>query len=280
MPSKSPCWIGSSRSSAARRPSSSPARIISRTSSSRSASTNMCSVRQRPMPSAPNSRALAASAGVSAFVRTFSRRIASAHSRIETKSSFSCGATSGTEPTITSPVPPSIVIMSPSAELVPGQACRSSRARRRAAPRSPSRRACPCRARRRRRATSGRRARSGCRRACTMPWKSSGVVSQRTRMTLSPALPRSSAVSASKTIVPEAAPGRGVEALRDDLDLGGRVDPRVQELVELRRVDARDRLLLRDQPFVHHVDRGLERRGGRPLRRPRLQEVERARPRP
>jgi hypothetical protein len=40
-----------------------------------------------------------------------------------------------------------------------------------------------------------------------MPWKSSGVVSQRTRMTLSPAFPRASAVSASKTIVPEAAPG-------------------------------------------------------------------------
>ena len=36
---------------------------------------------------------------------------------------------------------------------------------------------------------------------------SSGVVSQRTRITLSPARPRSSAVSASKTISPTAAPG-------------------------------------------------------------------------
>ena len=35
---------------------------------------NMCSVRQRPMPSAPNSRAFAASSGVSAFARTRSRR--------------------------------------------------------------------------------------------------------------------------------------------------------------------------------------------------------------
>ena len=39
------------------------------------------------------------------------------------------------------------------------------------------------------------------------PWMSSGVVSQRTSTTASPALPRSSAVSASSTIAPEAAPG-------------------------------------------------------------------------
>ena len=97
-----------------RRPSSSAARIISRISPSRSASANMCSVRQSPMPSAPNSRALAASAGLSAFVRTLSRRIPSAHSRTAEKSSLICGGTSGTEPTITSPVPPSIVIVSPS----------------------------------------------------------------------------------------------------------------------------------------------------------------------
>ena len=40
-----------------------------------------------------------------------------------------------------------------------------------------------------------------------IPWMSSGVVSQRTRITGSPAFPRSSAVSASKTIPPTAAPG-------------------------------------------------------------------------
>ena len=40
---------------------------------------------------------------------------------------------------------------------------------------------------------------------------SSGVVSQRTRITASPALPRSAALSASSTIFPQAAPG---EALR------------------------------------------------------------------
>ena len=50
------------------------ARIISCTIGSRSWAMNMCSVRQRPMPSAPNSRALAASSGVSAFARTRRRR--------------------------------------------------------------------------------------------------------------------------------------------------------------------------------------------------------------
>ena len=65
---------GRSRSSAARRSSSSRARIMSRTIGRRSSAMNMCSVRQRPMPSAPNSRAFAASSGVSAFARTFSRR--------------------------------------------------------------------------------------------------------------------------------------------------------------------------------------------------------------
>ncbi len=44
----------------------------------RSASKNMCSVRQRPMPSAPNERAWRASRGVSALARTLRRRIPSA----------------------------------------------------------------------------------------------------------------------------------------------------------------------------------------------------------
>jgi hypothetical protein len=43
----------------------------------RSAAKNMCSVRHRPMPSAPNLRAVRASAAVSALVRTFSVRVAS-----------------------------------------------------------------------------------------------------------------------------------------------------------------------------------------------------------
>ena len=64
------------------------ARIISRTIGSRSGARNMCSVRHRPMPSAPSLRALAASSPVSALARTASLplRIASAHCRIVSNS--------------------------------------------------------------------------------------------------------------------------------------------------------------------------------------------------
>ena len=67
---------------------------------------------------------------------------------------------------------------------------------------------------------------------------------------------------------------RGVEALRGDLELGVRVEARMQELVELARVDPRHRLLPLDEPFRRHVDRALDRRRRRPLRGARLEEVE------
>ena len=57
-PSKSSCWSGSSSASASRRASSSSAMIIARIFGWRSSAMNMCSVRHRPMPSAPSSRAL------------------------------------------------------------------------------------------------------------------------------------------------------------------------------------------------------------------------------
>ena len=117
IPSKSDCWTGRSRSSAARRAFSSPARIISCTTGRRSGAMNMCSVRQSPIPSAPNSRAFAASSGVSAFARTRMRRRSSAQSRIVPKFSSIAGGTSGTEPTITRPVPPSTVELVSLAQL-------------------------------------------------------------------------------------------------------------------------------------------------------------------
>ena len=65
-----------------RRPSPPPprvsAKIILRTASTRSSPRNMCSVRHRPMPSAPRSRAFVDCSGVSAFARTRSRRTRSA----------------------------------------------------------------------------------------------------------------------------------------------------------------------------------------------------------
>ncbi len=57
----------------------------------RLSSVNMCSVRHRPMPSAPNSRAFWASSGISAFARTPRVRSSSAQARICSKSSESSG---------------------------------------------------------------------------------------------------------------------------------------------------------------------------------------------
>jgi hypothetical protein len=105
-----PRWAGRSLASAVRRPFSLSARIIWRTFVIRSASKNICSVRQRPIPSAPNSREMRQSFGVSALVRTRSRLTLSAQAMRVPKSPTSSGCTVGTEPSITSPVEPSIVI--------------------------------------------------------------------------------------------------------------------------------------------------------------------------
>ena len=74
----------------------------------------MCSVRHRPMPSAPKLRAVRASVGVSALVRTFSVRKPSTHSMSVPSSAPSCAGTSGAVPRNTSPVEPSSVSVSPS----------------------------------------------------------------------------------------------------------------------------------------------------------------------
>ena len=79
----------------------------------RSPSKNMCSVRHSPMPSAPNWRAVRASAGVSALVRTFRRRASSAHCISVPKSPDSSGSSIFTAPSITWPAEPSMVMMSP-----------------------------------------------------------------------------------------------------------------------------------------------------------------------
>ena len=48
----------------------------------------------------------------------------------------------------------------------------------------------------------------------------------------------------------------------------------MEQLVELGRIDPRHGLFPLDQPLRGHVDRGLDRGRGRPLRGARLQEVE------
>ena len=103
---------------------------------------------------------------------------------------------------------------------------------------------------------------------------SSGVVSQRTRITASPARPSSSARFASKTIFPQAAPGDAFRPVAmASISAAGSIIG-MEELVELRGVDARHGLLAADQVLADHVHGGLERRCGGALRRPRLQQVE------
>ncbi len=74
--------------------------------------------------------------------------------------------------------------------------------------------------------------------------------------------------------LPGCGSGRRVQALRDHLDARRRVDHRMQELVELAGVDARDGVLAGDEPLLDHVDGRLQRRRGGALRASRLQEVE------
>ena len=85
----------------------------------RVSSKNMCSVRQRPMPSAPKPRAVLASSGVSALARTFIRRFSSAQPISFWKSDDSSGSIIGMAPRITSPEEPSMVIVSPALKLAP-----------------------------------------------------------------------------------------------------------------------------------------------------------------
>ncbi len=110
--------------------------------------------------------------------------------------------------------------------------------------------------------------------AACMPWMSSGLVSTRTRITLRPILAASSASSAVEDHLAAGGAGRGRQPLGDHFLVGLGIEGGVQQLVELRRLDAQHRLLLADQPFLHHVDGNLHRRPGGPLAVAGLQHVE------
>ena len=119
MPSKSDCWNGSSRSSAARR-----ARLV--LGQDHLLHDRQPLVAEEHVLGAAEADALGAElaraggvlgrVGVRAHLR---RRASSAQPRIVWKSSFSSGSTSGTAPRNTCPVPPSIVIWSPSRSSCP-----------------------------------------------------------------------------------------------------------------------------------------------------------------
>ena len=175
---------------------------------SRSSAKNMCSVRTRPMPSAPFLRASAASSGLSALAHTPRRRALSAQpSRMFSSAiSSASGALVATSPTNTSPVAPSMLMTSPSeitfprAVAVPVRASKCSSSH-------PTTHGLPMP-----RVTTAawlvmppRLVRTASERM--MPWTSSGLVSWRTSTTRSPASARSTARSGSITTMPEAAPG-------------------------------------------------------------------------
>ena len=67
---------------------------------------------------------------------------------------------------------------------------------------------------------------------------------------------------------------RGAEAGRDHLELGARIDRRMQELLELGGIDPLHGLVPRQQALTRHVDRGTERSGRGALGATRLQQVE------
>ena len=165
----------------------------------------MCSVRQRPMPSAPKSRARRASSGVSAFVRTFSTRALSAQSSTRMRYGLNgSGCVTGAAPANTWPLVPSMVMTSPTASvvlpsvMVSPEMCSASTPHTAGRPMPTATTAAwlvlPPRA-------------VMMPLAAIMPCRSSGVVSSRTRMTASPASPRRSASSAVSTMAPVAAPG-------------------------------------------------------------------------
>ena len=203
---KSDFWNGAIFASAARRPASSSARIISRTAAMRASSKNICSVRHRPMPSAPKPRAVLASSGVSALARTRRRRTLAAQAISVWKSPVSSGSIIGTAPSSTSPFEPSMVMISPALKVRPRAVKVPAFSSIWISP-APETQGRPMP-----RATTAAwlvmppRAVTMPRAAC-MPWMSSGDVSSRTRMTASPSWFMRSASSASNTILPVAAPG-------------------------------------------------------------------------
>ncbi len=74
---------------------------------------------------------------------------------------------------------------------------------------------------------------------------------------------RASAVSASKTAWPTAAPGEAASPLATTSYDGARVERRVEKMVELGRVDPRNRVVAAQQSLLDHRDRRLH---GRPRR--------------
>ena len=252
----------------------------------RSSLKNMCSVRTRPMPTAPNSRALLASAGVSALARTAVVARSCAQPRIFRNSSDSLGSTSGRAPTITSPVAPFSVITWPSRTTArpARKRCRSSSTTTSPAPTTqhlpqPRATTAACEV------SPPRDVRTPW--AACMPATSSGDVSARTRIAGSSRSAISTAFSGSKTTLPTAAAGVAGKPRAIDVYSAVGIDRLHEELVQRLRLDAQQRGLprlvgrargavapCRRRALARHLHGDAHGRGRRPLAGARLQDVE------
>ncbi len=110
--------------------------------------------------------------------------------------------------------------------------------------------------------------------AAIMPWRSSGEVSGRTRITDSPAFVVRLGVVGGEVHLPHRSAGRCVEPLGERAVLRARVELRVQELVELCRLHSQHGLALVDHPLLLHLDRHAERGRGGALPDPGLEDEE------
>ncbi len=265
--------IGRSLASAARRPSSVSDRIISRIATIRSPSKNMCSVRQRPMPSAPNERAVRASVGVSALARTLMRRTSSAQPISVPNSPVSSGLIIGTAPAITSPAAPSMVRMSPffsvtpPAVIVPFDVVDADRAR--AGNAGLAHAARDDRGVRGHAAARGQDALGGVH-AVNVLGRGFDANQDRLAARLACGL---RIVGREYDLAARRA-GRGGQSGRDRGGLGLRVEHRMQELVERAGLDPHDGVLAGEHALVGHVHRHLERRFRRALAVAGLQHPE------
>ena len=208
-------------------------------------------------------------------MRTFSVRSSSAQPRIVPKWPVGSGVTTATSPHTISPDDPDIEITSPSCTTVPST--ENSFARKSIFSASaPQIAGLPMP-----RATTAAWLTSPPRdvrmpSAAIMPWRSSGDVSGRTRMTFSPASACASASSAVKYTLPTAAPGDALRPLASTVKRRLRVELRVQELIELRGLHALHRFGAVDEPFGFHLHGHAERGRGRALADARLQDEQAA----
>ena len=289
---KSPRCSGSRASSACWRPSSVSARIRSSTSWRRSPR-NMCSVRTRPTPPAPNRRARAQSGPVSALACTPRRRLASACAMIgctaliRSSASSECGLQlalevahdlgrrrPGPRPGRPRREVPSMEITSPSETVMPPGAVNFFAVVSTSSSSAPQTQVLPMP-----RATTAawlvlppRLVRMPW--AAIMPCKSSGLVSRRTRMTFSPLAGQLDGAGRVEDGLADGRAGRRAHALGDLGDLAAGVEPGEHQPGQLVAGDPGQRLVHVDQALVHQLHRDPEGGRGGALAHPGLQHPE------